>query len=153
DFSPAANSETDPAIIMYTSGTTGRPKGAVLPHLAMVHTAMHFVQCLGHNASSRALLTIPASHISGLGAVVMAMFRAGGCIVIDGAFKARDFLATMAAERITFTVLVPAMYKLCLIEPGFAGTDLSHWRIGLFGGAIMPPATIAELAERLPALQ
>jgi O-succinylbenzoic acid--CoA ligase len=142
-----------PAIIMYTSGTTGRPKGAVLPHLAMVHTAMHFVQCLGHVGSSRALLTIPASHISGLGAVVMAMLRAGGCVVIDDGFRASSFLSRMAAERISFTVLVPAMYKLCLLEPGLDQFDLGHWKIGLFGGAIMPPATIAELARRLPNLQ
>ena len=152
-FSRRSIDEARPAIIMYTSGTTGRPKGAVLPHVAMVHTAMHFVQCLGHSASSRALLTIPASHISGLGAVVMAMLRAGGCVVIDGAFRASSFLARMEAERITFTVLVPAMYKLCLLDPALGETDLSHWNIGLFGGAIMPPATIAQLAERLPHLQ
>ncbi|MGI0490080.1 class I adenylate-forming enzyme family protein [Pantanalinema rosaneae CENA516] len=104
-------------------------------------------------AHSRALLGIPASHISGLGAVVMAMLRAGGCIVIDGPFKPRTFLERMAAERITFTVLVPAMYKLCLLDPTFDATDLDDWRIGLFGGAVMPTATIAELARRLPGLR
>lgn len=152
-FGPVSIDQRDTAIIMYTSGTTGRPKGAMLPHLAMVHTAMHFVLALGHNSGSRALLTIPASHISGLGAVVMAMLHAGGCIVIDNAFRASSFLARMEAERVTFTVLVPAMYKLCLLDPAFERTDLSHWKIGLFGGAIMPPATIRELAEKLPHLQ
>lgn len=153
DFAPVAIAETAPAIIMYTSGTTGRPKGAVLPHLAMVHSAMHFIHVLGHGPHSRALLTIPASHISGLGAVVMAMLRAGGCIRIDDEFRARDFLATMQRHRITFTVLVPAMYKLCLLEPDFDDFDLSHWQIGVFGGAIMPPAVVEELARRLPALE
>lgn len=152
-FAPAMIDQRDPAIIMYTSGTTGQPKGAILPHLAMVHTAMHFVLALGHSARSRALLTIPASHISGLGAVVMAMLHAGGCIVIDNAFRASSFLARMETEQITFTVLVPAMYKLCLVDSAFEQTDLSHWEIGLFGGSIMPPATIAELAEKLPHLQ
>jgi long-chain acyl-CoA synthetase len=153
EFEPAPIGEEDLALIMYTSGTTGKPKGAMLPHLALVHSAMHFQRCLGHDAATRALLAIPPSHISGLGAVVMPMLRAGGCTVISQAFKAGTFLRQMAAERCTFTVLVPAMYKLCLMEPDFASHDLSAWRVGIYGGAIMPPATIAELMEKLPHLQ
>jgi long-chain acyl-CoA synthetase len=153
DTSPVDIGEEDLAMIMYTSGTTGRPKGAMLPHLALVHSAMHFQLCLGHDATTRALLTIPPSHISGLGAVVMPMLRAGGCTVIADGFKAPAFLRHMATERCTFTVLVPAMYKLCLMEPDFADHDLSAWRIGIFGGAIMPPATIAMLMQKLPHLQ
>ncbi len=152
-FAPVVIGEEDLALIMYTSGTTGRPKGAMLPHLALVHSAMHFQLCLGHNAATRALLTIPPSHISGLGAVVMPMLRAGGCTVLSQGFKAGTFLRQMAAERCTFTVLVPAMYKLCLMEPDFPDHDLSAWRTGIFGGAIMPPATIAALTEKLPHLQ
>jgi long-chain acyl-CoA synthetase len=153
EFEPASIGEEDLALIMYTSGTTGKPKGAMLPHLALVHSAMHFQLCLGHDSTTRALLAIPPSHISGLGAVVMPMLRAGGCTVISPAFKAGAFLRQMAAERCTFTVLVPAMYKLCLMEPDFASHDLSAWRVGIYGGAIMPPATIAELMEKLPHLQ
>ena len=52
----------------------------------------------------------------------------------------------------THTLLVPAMYNLCLLERGFAAADLSAWRIGGFGGAPMPPATIARFADKLPAL-
>jgi long-chain acyl-CoA synthetase len=153
DFAPASIDEEDVAMIMYTSGTTGKPKGAMLPHLALVHSAMHFQLCLGHDATTRALLAIPPSHISGLGAVVMPMLRAGGCTMISQGFKAGAFLRQMVAERGTFTVLVPAMYKLCLMEPDFASHDLSAWRVGVYGGAIMPPATIAELMNKLPHLQ
>jgi len=151
-FTPPAIAETDLAMIMYTSGTTGRPKGAKLPHIAFVHSAMHFELCLGHSPATRALLAIPASHISGLGAIVATMLRVGGCVVIETAFKAAAFLALMQRERATFTVLVPAMYKLCLLEPDFDRFDLSAWTIGIFGGAIMPPSTIAALAEKLPRL-
>ena len=143
---------TDLAMIMYTSGTTGRPKGAMLPHIAFVHSAMHFTLCLRHGPDTRALLVIPASHISGLGAIIVTMLRAGGCVVIDSVFRADRFLEVMQRERITFTVLVPAMYKLCILHSDFARYDLSAWTIGIFGGAIMPPATIAALAERLPGL-
>ena len=152
-FAPADIAEEDLAMIMYTSGTSGRPKGAMLPHLALVHSTLHFQLCLNHNVTTRALLTIPPSHISGLGAVVMPMLRAGGCTVIAQGFKAAAFLRQMAAERCTFTVLVPSMYKLCLMEADFSTHDLSAWRVGIFGGAIMPPATIALLTEKLPHLQ
>lgn len=52
----------------------------------------------------------------------------------------------------THTLLVPAMYNLCLFEPGFAAADLSSWRVGGFGGAPMPPATIERFADKLPKL-
>ena len=58
----------------------------------------------------------------------------------------------MAAERITHTMMVPAMYNLCLLQPGFAQRDLDRWRIGGYGGAPMPVATIDALARALPRL-
>ena len=67
-------------------------------------------------------------------------------------FKAADFLALAARERMTHTLIVPAMYNLCLLQPDFARYDLSAWRIGGYGGAPMPTATIERLAERLPGL-
>ena len=68
------------------------------------------------------------------------------------AFRPRDFLALAAAERMTYTLMVPAMYNLCLLQPDFGRLDLSAWRVGGYGGAPMPPATIAAFAERLPKL-
>ena len=53
------------------------------------------------------------------------------------AFKAARFLALAERERMTHTLLVPAMYNLCLLEPGFERADLSAWRVGGFGGAPM----------------
>jgi acyl-CoA synthetase (AMP-forming)/AMP-acid ligase II len=68
-------------------------------------------------------------------------------------FKAASFLELAEGERMTHTLLVPAMYNLCLLEPRFAHVDLSTWRIGGFGGAPMPEATIEGLAQRFPHLQ
>src|SRR3546814_13663647 len=67
-------------------------------------------------------------------------------------FKARDFLALAARERLTYTVMVPAMYNLCLLQPDFDSYDLGPWRVGGYGGAPMPEATIAALAQKLPRL-
>jgi long-chain acyl-CoA synthetase len=139
---------------MYTSGTTGRPKGAMLTHANFVHSAMHFEICVGHTEQTRGLLAIPGSHISGLGAIVTEMLHVGGCIVVAREFKVRPCLELMVKERVSFTVFVPTMYKLCLMEPDFDSFDLkSSWKVGLYGGAIMPEATIALMAEKLPHLE
>jgi acyl-CoA synthetase (AMP-forming)/AMP-acid ligase II len=60
-------------------------------------------------------------------------------------FKAAEYLKMAARERVTYTVMVPAMYNLCLLQPDFDSYDLSSWRIGGFGGAPMPIATIEKL--------
>ncbi len=142
----------DTAVILYTSGTTGRPKGAMLTHLNIAHSVRHYEICMGLRADDRSALAVPASHVTGLVAIVAAMVHVGGAIVMLPAFKADAFIHVMAAERVTHTLMVPAMYTLCLMSPALAGADLSRWRIGGYGGAPMPVAAIDRLARRLPGL-
>ena len=145
--------DEDVSAILYTSGTTGRPKGAMLTHLGLVHSAMHFQHAMGLSAADRALVAVPMTHVTGTVALVVAMTRCAGTLVIMANFKAADFLALMERERISYTVIVPAMYNLCLLQPDFGRYDLSAWRIGGFGGAPMPLPTIQRFAEQLPRLQ
>lgn len=145
--------EEDVAAILYTSGTTGRPKGAMLTHLGIVHAAMIYETCMGLTQRDRSIVSVPLSHVTGLTAGIAVMLRVAGTLVIMPAFKAGDFIQLAAAERMTHTVMVPAMYNLCLLDPGFARADLSAWRIGGYGGAPMPEVTIRRLAEQLPNLK
>ncbi|HVM81926.1 MAG TPA: class I adenylate-forming enzyme family protein [Stellaceae bacterium] len=147
---PSAEEAT--AVILYTSGTTGRPKGAMLTHLGIVHSLLHLQRCLSFRGVPRSILAVPASHVTGLVAILLATMGLGGAAILMRAFKAREFLALAEQERVTYTVLVPAQYILCLMEPDFGRFDLQHWEIGAFGGAPMPEATIRALAERLPRL-
>jgi acyl-CoA synthetase (AMP-forming)/AMP-acid ligase II len=144
--------EDEPAVILYTSGTTGRPKGAMLTHFNIIHSVLHYRTCMRLTAADRSLLAVPASHVTGLVAIILAMYAAGGCVVMLREFKARAFLELAARERMTHTLVVPAIYNLCLREPDFDRFDLSAWRVGGFGGAPMPEGTIRALAERLPGL-
>ena len=144
--------EEDVAVILYTSGTTGHPKGAMLTHFNIVHSALHYQACMGLHAGDRSLLSVPASHVTGLIATLVSMLHVGGTTVVLPVFKAESFIALAARERVTHTLMVPAMYKLCLMSPAFAQADLSAWRIGGYGGAPMAVATIDELAQRLPGL-
>jgi O-succinylbenzoic acid--CoA ligase len=149
---PLGDDEQACAVILYTSGTTGRPKGAMLTHLSIAHSVQHFVSCMKLAPGDRSALAVPASHVTGLIAILATTFAAGGAVVMLREFKAPQFIAVAAQERVTMTIIVPAMYNLCLLTPGFAQADLSAWRIAGFGGAPMPEATIAELARRLPQL-
>ena len=144
--------EEDTAVILYTSGTTGRPKGAMLSHVGIVHSSMHFVRHMRLGPDERSALAVPASHVTGLVAMITTMWLCGGALVVVPQFKAPEFLALAARERITHSILVPAMYALCLLQPDFDRHDLSAWRIGSYGGAPMPRSTIEALAAKLPGM-
>ena len=144
--------ETDVAVILYTSGTTGQPKGAMLTHLSIAHSVLHYQSCMGLQADDRSALAVPASHVTGLIAIIATMWQVGGAVIVAPQFKAEAFVRLMARERVSHTLMVPAMYQLCLLSAALASEDLSAWRIGGFGGAPMPEASIAALAQRLPGL-
>ncbi len=149
---PASTKEEDVAIILYTSGTTGKPKGATLTHFNLIHTQLHYEMCMGLRPGDRSLLAVPASHVTGVAAIILAMIHCGGCIVMMREFKAKACLELMARERVSYSIMVPAMYNLCLLQADFDSYDLSAFRCGGYGGAPMPEATIATLAKKLPQL-
>lgn len=144
--------QEDTAYLLYTSGTTGHPKGAMLTHASIIHSVMNFRHGYGLDDGDVAMLAVPASHVTGLVALILTMINVAGTTVLLPAFKAPEFLAIAARERMSYTLMVPAMYNLCLLQPDFAAHDLSAWRIAGFGGAPMPEATIKRLAEVLPGL-
>jgi long-chain acyl-CoA synthetase len=151
-LAPAPVHEEDTAVILYTSGTTGRPKGAMLSHVGIVHSSMHYEYGMRLGADERSALAVPASHVTGLVAMITTMWRVGGALVVIPEFKAAAFLELAARERITHTIMVPAMYALCLMQPDIGRHDLSAWRIGSYGGAPMAASTIEALARQLPGL-
>jgi long-chain acyl-CoA synthetase len=124
----ADGDEEDTAVILYTSGTTGRPKGAMLTHLGICHSAMHYECCMAIDARDRSVIAVPMSHVTGVVALIATMVRAAATMIVMPAFKAADFIALAERERMTHTLLVPAMYNLCLLEPSFAAADLRSWR-------------------------
>lgn len=150
---PARCGEEDVAVILYTSGTTGRPKGAMLTHLGIIHSSLTFARCLGLTEQDRALVAVPLSHVTGLVGVALSAMSAGGCAVLmRGGFERRAFLELASRERMTFSILVPTIYSLIAMTPELDAADLSSWRIGCFGGAPMPVDTINRIGRKLPQL-
>ena len=147
-----AGNEEETAFILYTSGTTGRPKGAMLTHLNVVHSALHYETCMGLGPLDRSIVAVPMSHVTGLVAQLLAIVRCAATLLVMPVFKVEKFLELGQLERITHTLMVPAMYNLCVARGDFGAWDLTSWRIGAFGGAPMPPATIDTLGNSLPDL-
>ena len=150
---PTPVDEQDTAMLLYTSGTTGKPKGAMLAHCNIIHSAMVYEITMGLTQADRSIAVVPLAHVTGVIANIAAMARCAGALIIAQEFRAADYLALVARERATQTVMVPAMYNLCLLQANFATHDLGSWRIGGYGGAPMPEATIARLAKEMPGLQ
>jgi len=144
--------------VLYTSGTTGQPKGAMLTHLGAVHSSLHWRATLGLKAGGPkagevSALCIPWSHVAGLCGVVLPILDVSGTLVILRSFARRAFLELAAAERITHALMVPAMYGLCLLEPDLERFDLSAWRLGVYGSAPMPEPTIRRFCAAIPHLR
>ncbi len=99
------------------------------------------------------MLAVPMSHVTGVIALIDTMVYCAGALVIMPAFKATDFIDLAARHRITFSLIVPAMFNLCLLAPNFDGADLSAWRVSGYGGAIMPEVTLERIAQKLPRLK
>lgn len=148
----AAVVEDDPFCILYTSGTTGCPKGAVLTHFGLVTNCIGAQEHLGLTDGEVQVLSVPASHVTGLMLVLLLSVRLAGKVVIQRAFKARPFLELAEREGMSFAIMVPAMYTLCLMEPDYDRFRLDRWRVGAYGGAPVAEATIVALAERTPQL-
>ena len=149
----AAVDEDSPFCILYTSGTTGRPKGAILTHLNVVTSCLGAEEHLGLREGEVTALSVPASHVTGLVLVLLVSVRVAGKVVIQRAFKARRFLEIAEAERLSYATMVPAMYSLCLLEPDYDRFDLSAWRVGTYGGAPMPQSAIEALSAKHPQLR
>ena len=149
---PTQTADDAVATILYTSGTTGSPKGAMLTGLGIVHSATNFMQTMALGPTDSTVIVVPMNHVTGLVAGIHTLIRCAGCIVVMRTFKAVKFLECAADHGMTYSFMVPAMYNLCLHQAKLEDYDLSGWRVGGYGGAPMPAATIERLGKALPSL-
>ena len=145
-----AVSETDDALILYTSGTTGRPKGALFDHHRVMWAGFTFVASCGMRVGDRFLHVAPLYHAAELGIMLIPGTMIGAKHVILPRFDPAAVLDTLERERITMFFGVPTMYQFLLRLPDLADRDLSCWRTGLFGAAPMPGSAVQRLVTALP---
>lgn len=142
-----------PAVIMYTSGTTGRPKGAMLPHSGLISTAQCSIATLNWSRSDRFLLVAPLFHIGGLSPLVTGFLK-GSCAVLLPEFNPETVWDIIARERITSLMCVPVMLQAMLSVAQRRTVDSSSLVWVLCGAAFVPPALIeAGLAQGIAVQQ
>ncbi len=124
----------DPHLIMYTSGTTGNPKGVVLTHANCFWQSVNG-WALGVAPETVALVILPLFHVGGLNGSVTPMIHVGATVIIPPKFDPGDTLATMQKERVSGMVAVPAIYQMLYDHPDFPKTDLSSIVAFISGGA------------------
>jgi long-chain acyl-CoA synthetase len=141
--------EDDTAFIMYTSGTTGRPKGAMGTHLGIITSNVSFERCMGLGDAERTLVAVPLFHVTGLIGQLLTMAWVGGTTVVMRTFDAAEAVRLLDAERITYMIAAPTVFTMMLQQPGCRAAGRTLRRVG-YGGAPTPPDGIAALRAWLP---
>ena len=141
----AAVARLDPALIVYTSGSSGKPKGAVLSHHGLSYGNAIQGRAFGVDLP-RAVCPFPINHVACVGDTCCTTLIRGGTLVFLARFDPAVVLRTIAAERINLWIGVPTMFILAADLPDFAATDLSSLETVVWGGAAMPRDYIARFA-------
>ncbi|WP_448628063.1 long-chain-fatty-acid--CoA ligase [Geodermatophilus sp. URMC 64] len=144
--------EDSPALIMYTSGTTGRPKGAVLTHQNLQCQALTIIRAFQLNGEGEVnLVAAPMFHIGAIGSIVPLILIGGTLVVLpSGAFDAGHVLDLFERERITSVFLVPTQWQALCADPTVAGRDLSALRVTSWGAAPASDTLLRRMAEVFP---
>ncbi|MET9391221.1 long-chain fatty acid--CoA ligase [Streptomyces sp. NPDC006624] len=138
----------DTCVIMYTSGTTGRPKGAMLTHGNITWNAVNVLVDTDLVADERALVCAPLFHTAGLNMLTLPVLLKGGACVLAEAFDPGAAFDLVERHRVTFMFGVPTMFEQLARHPRWPGADLSSLRILTCGGSPVPTALIAAYQER-----
>ncbi|GAB2743129.1 long-chain fatty acid--CoA ligase [Salinifilum aidingensis] len=136
------------AVIMYTSGTTGRAKGAMLTHGNLFWNNVNALLTFDTSQHDVSLVCAPLFHIGGLNVTTLITLQKGGHVVLTPAFDPSRALELIAEHRVTTMFGVPAMFLFMSQVPEFATTDLSSVRYFVCGGAPVPEALIHRFGER-----
>lgn len=136
--------DDDGCMIVYTSGTTGRPKGAVLTHKNLCQNGMNMLWEAGIGLNFKQLVVAPLFHIAAMSTLINNCF-VEGTSVIHREFDPLAVLETISKEQINAIFLVPAMWNFLFQVPHISNFDLSSVKIGITGGAITP----VEIKKRM----
>lgn len=144
--------DDEPTIIMYTSGTTGRPKGAVMTHKNLVSACFTMVYYYPNLLETRTLIVLPLFHMAGYLIFVWTVFT-GGTAILSDRTDPEEILADIQKERISSLTLVAPMWNWIIQNQNFNCYDLSSLKICITGAAVMPKNIKLQLIENVKCIK
>lgn len=146
-------SDHDDGLLMYTSGTTGRPKGVILTHKNLLSGGMNTACAHELTNADRALCVLPLCHINAQCVTVMAPLASGGCVVMPHSFSASSFWQLVIENKASWFSVVPTIISYLMHHDGDLNgsslkASLSHVRFGRSASAALPPALHAGFEEK-----
>ncbi|QYN17196.1 FadD3 family acyl-CoA ligase [Amycolatopsis sp. DSM 110486] len=148
-FGSAAVTPDDVSDILFTSGTTGRSKGAMSAHRQALGVAAAWASCAGLSPGDRYLVVNPFFHSFGYKAGILACVLTGATIVPQRVFDASSTLRLIEQERITVLPAAPTVYRMLLDAPDRSRRDLSSLRLAVTGAASVPAPLVARMHSDL----
>lgn len=145
---PVTATHDDPWAIMYTSGTTGRPKGAIITHGMFFYNAINIGDAVGLTQKTRTLNVLPTFHAGGLNLYATPCLRLGATVINLREFDAELMLRYFISGEITHFFGVPAVYQFLAERPDWEEADLSGVTSWACGGSAMPVALLERYASR-----
>jgi fatty-acyl-CoA synthase len=143
---PVTPDET--CLMLYTSGTTGRPKGAMLTHANLTWNSINLLIDVDLAGDEVTLVAAPMFHVAALNQTVLPTLLKGGRMILVSSFDPQQALDLIARHRVTFLFGVPTMFLAMSQAPGWAAADLSSVRSAICGGAPVPEAVISAYQRR-----
>lgn len=147
DFEAIEMEQNDPAVLLYTSGTTGFPKGATLSHGNVISNAQSTVHHAGFTHHDRMILFLPLFHVFGQNFIMNATFTAGGTLVMHRRFILDEVLNSIQQHRVTMFFAVPTIF-ITLLNTDLFKYDLSSIRYDFSAAATMPQEISRAWTER-----
>lgn len=145
---PVDVAQDDTAIILYTSGTTGTPKGAMLTHGNVYSNARDVSTYLGYRADDRIIATLPVFHVFALTVVVNAPLISGATVLLAPRFSPNEIFALAKEQQATVFAGVPTMYNFLYLLPEGNPEDFSTIRLAISGGASLPVALLHNFEQK-----
>ncbi len=141
--------DNDTTILMYTAGTTGFPKGVMLPHTSFSVYVLENVTPASPEVDEKNILTVPLYHVAGVQAMMAAIYG-GRTLVMERQFDPKDWMELVQTWKVSRAMMVPTMLKMLLDNPDFKKYDLSSLKVITYGAAPMPLNVIKRAIEVFP---
>ncbi|MFC4024089.1 class I adenylate-forming enzyme family protein [Oceanobacillus longus] len=142
--------ETDAAFILYTSGTTGRPKGAVISHINVLHSVMHYKNTLQTDSEIRTIIAVPFFHVTGLVGQFLHMVYIGGSSAVLRRYQNEDYIRTSHKLKVNCHINAPTLFIMMATSPIINDYSFDFVRIVGYGGSAIYQQTIEKMQEIFP---